>query len=79
MSFQTFFREIEKGLPLPVYLLYTSDKFLHREAMDAIKKLVPEGERDFNLHLFDLSGDENPQSHRYWMWQIRSLSSGAEG
>lgn len=55
MSFQAFLHEIEKDLPSPVYLLYASEPFLHREAIGAIKKLVPEDERDFNLHIFDLS------------------------
>lgn len=55
MSFQTFLNEIEKGLPSPVYLLYASDPFLNREAIRAIKKLVPEEEREFNLHIFDFS------------------------
>lgn len=66
MSFQTFFREIEKGFTLPVYLLYTADLFLHREAIDAIKRLVPESERDFNLHIYEISssGDENPPLER---------------
>jgi DNA polymerase-3 subunit delta len=61
MSFQTFLREIEKGLPLPVYLLYASEPFFQREAIAAIKRLVPQEERDFNLSLFDisLSAEEN--------------------
>ncbi len=61
MSFQTFLKEIEKDLPAPVYILYASDTFLHSEAIEAIKRLVPETERDFNLHIFDLSlsGEEN--------------------
>lgn len=54
MSLQVFFHEIEKGLPLPVYLLYASDLFFHREAIEAIKRLVPEAEREFTLHIFDL-------------------------
>ena len=54
MSFQAFLQEIEKGLPMSVYLLYASDPFLHREAINAIKRLVPVEERDFNLHIFDL-------------------------
>ena len=66
MSFQTFFREIEKGFTLAVYLLYTSDLFLHREAIDAIKRLVPESERDFNLHIYEVSSsrDETPPLER---------------
>lgn len=62
MSFPAFLREIEKGLPAPVYLFYSSDPFLIREAVDAIKGLVPVDARDFNLHIFDLlvQGNENP-------------------
>lgn len=61
MSLQVFFHEIEKGLPLPVYLLYASDPFFHREAIEAIKRLVPEAEREFTLHIFNLSisGEED--------------------
>jgi DNA polymerase-3 subunit delta len=55
MSFQAFLNEIEKGLSSSVYLLYASESFFHTEAIEAIKRLVPEGERDFNLHIFDLS------------------------
>lgn len=55
MSFQKFIDQIDKGLPIPVYLLYASDPFLNREAIEYIKKLVPVEERDFNLHIFDLA------------------------
>jgi DNA polymerase-3 subunit delta len=55
MSFQSFLKEIEKGLPLPVYLLHASDPFLHREVVEKIRRLVPEAERDFNFQVFDLS------------------------
>lgn len=55
MSFQAFLKEIEKGLSSPVYLLYASDPFLHREAIGEIKKLVPHEEREFNFHVFDFS------------------------
>jgi DNA polymerase-3 subunit delta len=55
MGFQTFFKEIERGLPSSVYLFYTSEPFLLREAVEAIKRLVPDGEKDFNLHIFDFS------------------------
>ncbi len=62
MSFRAFLSEIEKGLPSPVYLFSATDLFLQKEAIDAIKGLVPENERDFNLHIFDLSGqgDDTP-------------------
>ena len=61
MSYQAFLKEIEKGLPAPGYLFYAQDPFLQREALEAIRKLVPPDERDFNLHVFDLSipGEEN--------------------
>jgi DNA polymerase III delta subunit len=55
MSFQRLIDQIEKGLPSPVYFLYASDPFLHREALVLIKRLVPEEERDFNFHIFDLA------------------------
>jgi DNA polymerase III delta subunit len=55
MSFQTFLNEIEKGLPSAVYLLYSSEPFFQREAIEAVKRLVPDEERDFNLHIFDIS------------------------
>jgi DNA polymerase-3 subunit delta len=55
MSFKAFLGEVEKGLPKPFYLFSAEDPFLQREAVEAIKRLVPETERDFNLHVFDLS------------------------
>jgi DNA polymerase-3 subunit delta len=55
MSFQSFLDQIEKGLPSSVYFFYASDPFLHREAIGVIKRLVPEEEKDFNLHIYDLS------------------------
>ncbi len=59
MSYQGFLNEVAKGLPAPVYLFYTSAPFLHREALEAIKKLVPESDRDFNLHIFDISSPDD--------------------
>ncbi len=55
MSFQAFLNEIEKSLPHPIYLLHASDPFLNREAIRAIKKFIPDEERDFNLDIFDFS------------------------
>lgn len=61
MSLQLFFNEVEKGLPLPVYLLSASETFFHGEALELIKRLVPHSEKDFNLNIFDLllSAEEN--------------------
>ncbi len=62
MSFRNFTDEIKKGLPSSNYLLISSDYFLHSEAISLIKGLVPEDERDFNFHSFDLlsSDSDNP-------------------
>jgi len=61
-SFQAFLNEIEKGVPSLVYLFHASDAFLNREAIKVIKKLVPEGERDFNLHMFDFSREADEKA-----------------
>lgn len=53
MSYRNFLSEIEKGLPAPVYLLYTTDSFFASEAVGAVKRLVPDAEKDFNFHVFD--------------------------
>jgi DNA polymerase III subunit delta len=61
MSYGNFLGEIKKGLPSNSYILVSSDPFLFSEAVSAIKGLIPPEERDFNLHLFDLSSTgENP-------------------
>jgi DNA polymerase III delta subunit len=44
---------------LPGYMLVSSDHFLHSEAVTKIRELVPESERDFNFHVFDLSAAAN--------------------
>lgn len=75
MSFRVFLQEIEKGLPLPVYLLYASEPFFHREAIEAIRKLIPEEERDFNLHIFDLSlSKEENQSFEMVLNVVNTVS-----
>jgi len=75
MSFRVFLQELEKGLPLPVYLLYASEPFFHREAIEAIKKLIPKEERDFNLHIFDLSlSKEENQSFEMILNVVNTVS-----
>ncbi|MBI5640047.1 MAG: DNA polymerase III subunit delta [Nitrospirae bacterium] len=54
MSYRNFLDEIKKGLPSGNYVLISSDPFLHSEACLLIRDLVPEQERDFNFHVFDL-------------------------
>lgn len=60
MSFRMFLKEVEKGMPRSAYLFYSSDSFLLREALDAMRSLVPKDARDFNFHVFDhsVSGEE---------------------
>jgi DNA polymerase III delta subunit len=55
MSYRNFLDEMQKGLPLTAYALVASDPFLHSEAMSLIKGMVPEGERDFNIQVFDIA------------------------
>lgn len=55
MSYHEFFKEIEKGLPSPLYLLYASDLFLLRDAIAEVKKLVPSEQREFNFYMYDFS------------------------
>lgn len=54
MSYRNFLDELRKGFPSSNYILASSDPFLHTEAASMIKKLVPEGEREFNFQTFDL-------------------------
>ncbi|MGB9716156.1 MAG: DNA polymerase III subunit delta [Thermodesulfovibrionales bacterium] len=62
MSYHEFFKEIEKGLPAPLYLLYASDPFILREAITEVKKLVPFEQKGFNFHLFDFLSTEEKVS-----------------
>jgi DNA polymerase-3 subunit delta len=54
MSYRHFLDELKKKLPSPAYLLVSSDPFLHSEAVSAVMNLVPQEERDFSFHAFDL-------------------------
>jgi DNA polymerase-3 subunit delta len=62
MSFQTFLNELRKGFPSHVYLFSASDPFLCREALGAVREVVPVEERDFNLHVFDLLAQGEEQA-----------------
>jgi DNA polymerase III delta subunit len=55
MSYRAFLDECRKGLPLPGYMLVSSDRFLQSESVTKIKNLVPDSERDFNFHVFDVA------------------------
>jgi DNA polymerase-3 subunit delta len=60
MSIKKFFDELQKGLKAPVYLLYSEEGYLLKEALSAVKKTVPEAERDFLYHVFDMDSPEAP-------------------
>src|SRR3972149_171836 len=61
MSMKHFMQEVEKGLKAPVFFLYAQDPYLLKEASMMTEGIVPEGERDFSVNLFDLDGiDEVP-------------------
>ncbi len=55
MSYRAFLDECRQGLPLPGYMLVSSDRFLQSEAVTKIRNLVPDSERDFNFHVFDVA------------------------
>jgi DNA polymerase III delta subunit len=54
MSLKAFYSELEKGLKAPVYLLYSEDPYLLREAAFSAKRAIAEGETDFLFHMFDM-------------------------
>jgi DNA polymerase III subunit delta len=58
MSYKNLLDEIKKGLPSQSYLLNSSDRFLHVEAVSLIKALIPPGELDFNFQSFDMLSSE---------------------
>jgi DNA polymerase-3 subunit delta len=61
MSIKHFIQEVQKGLTLPLYFLYGDDSYLIKESSVMAQGIVPEGERDFSVNLFDLDGiDESP-------------------
>jgi DNA polymerase-3 subunit delta len=62
MSYKSLVDEIKKGLPSPSYLLNSSSRFLHAEAVSLIKGLVPPGELDFNFQSFDMLSSEQEKT-----------------
>jgi len=56
MGFQVFDKDLKEGLR-PVYLFYGEEQYLMEQyVQNVVKKCVPEGQEDFNLHYFD--GDQ---------------------
>lgn len=62
MSYKNLLDEIKKGLPSHSYLLNSSDRFLHVEAVSLIKGLVPPEELDFNFQSFDMLSSEQEKA-----------------
>jgi DNA polymerase-3 subunit delta len=60
MSVKKFYDELRGGLKAPVYLLYSEEAYLLKEALFAVKKTIPEAERDFLYHAFDMDSPEAP-------------------
>ncbi len=53
MSRRQFLKELQNGLPSPLYYLHAKDSFLVKEAVDLIGGLVPEERREFNVMVYD--------------------------
>jgi len=63
MSYRNLLDEVKKGLPSPCYMLTSSDRFLHSEAVSLIRGMIPESELDFSFQSFDLlSSDQDKPS-----------------
>lgn len=62
MSFRNLLDEIKKGLPLQSYLLNSTDRFLHVEAVSLIKGLVCPEALDFNFQSFDMLASEQEKT-----------------
>lgn len=60
MSLNHYITEIKRGLQSPVYLLYGNSHFLLKEALFITYSIVPEGNREFCLDVFDMEeGDRH--------------------
>jgi len=62
MSYKNLLDEIKKGLPSQSYLLNSSDRYLHAEAVSLIKGLIPPEELDFNFQSFDMLSSEQEKT-----------------
>ncbi|NOZ25230.1 MAG: DNA polymerase III subunit delta [Nitrospirae bacterium] len=61
MSRRQFLKEMEDGLPSPLYYLHAKDSFLVKDAVDRIGELVPEETREFNVMIYD--AESAPPAH----------------
>lgn len=57
MSLNHYLAETKKGLRYPVYILYGDSHFLLKEAIFITYSIIPEGDREFFLEIFDMEDD----------------------
>ncbi|MDP2156315.1 MAG: DNA polymerase III subunit delta [Nitrospirota bacterium] len=62
MSYKNLLDEIKKGFTSKSYLLNSSDRFLHAEAVSLIKGIIPPEELDFNFQSFDMLSPEQEKT-----------------
>jgi DNA polymerase III delta subunit len=60
MSLKAFYAELKKGLPAPAYIINADDAALLKEAVIEVRNTVPNSERDFKYHTFDLDSPDKP-------------------
>jgi DNA polymerase III delta subunit len=58
LSIKAFYSELKKGLKAPAYLLSAEDAALLKETLLEVRRLVPEKERDFKYHAYDLESPD---------------------
>ena len=72
MSTREFREEQKKGFPGPAYLFISRDRFLLSEALLVIRSLIPQDQRDFLFHSFDLL---SPESEKMPVEQIIDIAN----
>ncbi len=60
MSINHYLAEIKKGLRSPVYILHGDSHFLLKEAIFNTYSIVPEGNHEFALEIFDMEDGDSP-------------------
>ncbi len=74
MSIEHFFKERDKGFPLPVYLLKAKDEFFFMDALGVVRESIPESERDFSLDVYDLEDSDQTVSLQEIMDTLNTVS-----
>jgi DNA polymerase III delta subunit len=59
MSIKNFFEQMKKGFRAAVYLLHAEDPYFLKESLLTVKRNIPEAERDFTFHSFDLDSPDS--------------------